>query len=62
MSNNNFIPIQPIVPFVEDELIDGTLERDGEAALDPDAADENLTSAEADRLAAERAADEADED
>ncbi|WP_167050714.1 hypothetical protein [Salinibacterium sp. ZJ77] len=61
MSNNNFIPIQPMVPFVEGDL-DGTLERDGEAALDPDAADENLTSAEADRLAAERAAEDAGED
>lgn len=57
MSNNNFIPIQPLVPIVEGDLVDGTLDRDGEVALDPEAANENLTSAEADRLAAE-AADE----
>ncbi len=53
MTNNNFIPIQPLVPIVEGE-VDGTLERDGEVAVDPDVADENLTSAEADRLAAEQ--------
>ncbi len=52
MSNNNFIPIQPMVPPHDDEFVDGTVERDGDVAIDPDAADENLTSAEADRIAA----------
>ena len=57
MSNNNFIPIQPMVPMHEDDVVDGTVERDGQTAIDPEAADENLLSADADRIAAE-AADE----
>ena len=57
MSNNNFIPIQPMVPPHDDEVVDGTVERDGQTAIDPDAADETLLSADADRIAAETADD-----
>lgn len=54
--NNPPIPIVPVDPDRIDEeaadtVVDGTREVDGRTALDPDAADEQIDSAEADRLA-----------
>lgn len=56
MTNNNFAPIPPLVPG-DDNLDEATIERDGEVALDPDANDDLVDSADADRLAADPEAD-----
>lgn len=55
MSNNNFIPIQPMVPDHDSSLEPGIVERDDSVALDPDVNDDLLNSADADRIASETA-------
>lgn len=51
MSNNNFAPVPPLVPNGDDDLVPGIIEREDEVALDPDANEELVDGAEADRLA-----------
>ena len=53
MTNNNFAPIPPLVPRDDDDLDKATIERDDEIVLDPDANDDLVDSAEADRLASD---------
>ena len=58
MTNNPMVPLVPEDP--DDESVpDAALreEADGRETLDPDAADELVDSAEADRIAAERDVD-----
>ena len=48
---SNTPPVLPVPDDDGDPLEEATVERDGERTLDPDAADELVDSAEADRLA-----------
>lgn len=57
MTNNNFAPIPPLVPR-DDDLEQGTIERDDEVVLDQDVNDDLIDSAAADRLATDPEADE----
>jgi len=49
--SNNFAPIPPLVPNGDDDLVPGVVEQDDDKVLDPDANDDLVDGAEADRLA-----------
>lgn len=54
MTNNPMVPLVPEDPDDNETVPDAALrEEDGRETLDPDAADELVDSAEADRIAAE---------